>query len=292
MKKNKSISSHYEWLEDEEYGNHCKQELVKLYEAYFNEKDEQQKDEIFKQLEVYLSIVCDVIAYRYLVKHYTNLFYKLCITVDDYMAYKVKRLLVTVKEKKDKIDDILSYTYMSFMLSSPRLIYDYAEKVGHCKLVKETQPYYKVARDKFFGNNSDKNTEAEHYIYNVDNLYLDEDNDTTVHSNLDNYSYSQWKNTIRTQYDGVGDFDCLINKLLLVSCDYSEESENFLLDLFNNWKNNVESDYHDVKLKLNANNDYSILDYIKYKYEHKQTNLKQSEYIEVLKILNSILKGE
>ena len=42
-----------------------------------------------------------------------------------------------ILEGTTKIEDILSYVYMSCMLSSPRLIYDYGEKVGRCKSVKE-----------------------------------------------------------------------------------------------------------------------------------------------------------
>ena len=40
-----------------------------------------------------------------LVKNYSNLFFKLSITVEEYLAYKSKRLLDTAKQKKDKIDD-------------------------------------------------------------------------------------------------------------------------------------------------------------------------------------------
>lgn len=291
--KNNSNNSYYSWLTDEEYSNHCKQELVRLYEEYYKTQDKKEKEEIFKQLEVYLSIVCDVIAYRYLVKHYTNLFYKLCITVEDYMEYKVKRLLVTIKEKKEHIEDILSYVYMSFMLSSPRLIYDYAEKIGHCQLVKDVQPYYQVAREKFFGNgNPNKTEETEHYIYNVDTIFIDEkDENSTIRSNLDNFSYAQWKNNRRMEDDGVVSFQSLIDLVENITDDYSLNSKNYLLYLFNNWKTDIESDYNSLKLQTKAGSSYSIIDYIKYKYENKQTNLSQKDYVDVLKILNIILKG-
>lgn len=288
-----SNNSYYSWLTDEEYANDCKQKLVQLYELYYETQDKKEKEEIFKQLEVYLSIVCDVIAYRYLVKHYTNLFYKLCITVEDYMEYKVKRLLATIKEKKEHIEDILSYTYMSFMLSSPRLIYDYAEKIGHCQLVRDVQPYYQVAREKFFGNgNPNKNEEAEHYIYNVDTIFLDEkDDNSAIRSNLDNFSYTQWKDNKRMEEDGVTDFQGLISLLNSIAENYSLRSKDYLLNLFNNWKTDVESDYNSLKMQTKSGSTYSIIDYIKYKYENKQTDLTQEEYIDVLKILNQILKG-
>lgn len=288
-----SNNSYYSWLTDENYANDCKQKLVQLYESYYNTQNKKEKEEIFKQLEIYLSVVCDVIAYRYLVKHYTNLFYKLCITIEDYMQYKVKRLLVTIKEKKEHIEDILSYIYMSFMLSSPRLIYDYAEEVGHCQLIKETQPYYQVARNKFFNQELDSNNTTEHYIYNVESIYLDEKEDNSnIRSNLDNYSYAEWKNKKRTEDDGYTDFQAMLSKLLDISCNYSEKSEKYLLDLFTNWKTTVESDYQKTKIINKAGDSYSILDYIKYKQENKQTNLTSQEYLDVLRILNQLLKGE
>nr|CAI9751396.1 hypothetical protein DGKKSRWO_DGKKSRWO_CDS_0105 [uncultured phage]CAI9752282.1 hypothetical protein CVNMHQAP_CVNMHQAP_CDS_0105 [uncultured phage] len=286
----KSHLNFYTWLTDEEYGKDCKDRLVQLYEEYFNEKDENKKQEIFKQLEIYLAVVCDVIAYRYLVKHYTNLFYKLCITVEEYLDYKVKRLLVTIKEKDDHIEDILSYVYMSFMLSSPRLIYDYGEKIGRCKLVKENLPYFLVARNKFFDNNTDDITE--HVIFNVDTLYLDEDTETdkSVRSNIDKYSYSEWKNRVRSENDGETDYQYVIQKIKSVSSDYSEQSVDYLLDLVLNWKTVTENDYYKVKLDNGFGDSYSLLDYVKYCYENGKTNLDKNNYIEILKILNALLK--
>ena len=188
----------YIWLQDEEYGKMYKTMLVDTYENFFKEKDKKKKADLLSQIEVYLSVVCDVIAYRYLVKHYPNLFHKLCITVEEYIQYKVDRLMVTIRDKTEHIEDILSYVYMSFMLSSPRLIYDYGEKIGRCKLVREVLPYYLVARNKFFNNI--KVDAVEHIIYNVDTLYIDEENenegDNFSRSSLEKYSYYVWKNNL------------------------------------------------------------------------------------------------
>lgn len=283
----------YVWLTDEDYAKNCKDTLVSLYEDYYNESDDKNKQKIFKQLEIYLSVVCDIIAYRYLVKHYTNLFYKLRITVEEYIDYKVKRLLVTIKEKKDHIDDILSYVYMSFMLSSPRLIYDYGEKIGRCKLVKENLPYYQVARNRFFNNNIDEL--AEHIIFNVDTLYLDEDTDTdkSVRSNIDRYSYSQWKNKTRSEHDGENDFQHLFLYVDgLSEKEYSVKSKAYVKNIFSNWKQIVESEYNKVKLDCNFGSSYSILDYIRYEYEQGKTDLDYMDYLDVLKIFNMILKGK
>lgn len=286
----KKYYAKYMWLKDEDYAQNCKDILVDLYEKYFKTSDTKEKEELFKQLEIYLSVVCDIIAYRYLVKHYSHLFYRLCITVEEYINYKVKRLLVTIKSKKEHIDDILGYVYMSFMLSSPRLIYDYAEKIGHCRLVKEVLPYYQVSRNKFF-NNVKTNDSVEHIIYNVDNLYLnDSENDQSIRSNIDKYSYSKWKTEYRLENNDDSDFDALISIVKSMSKDYSESSINYLLDIFNNWKTKVENDYLSVKLENKFGNSYSLIDYIKYNYENNKTNLTKDVYLDVLKILNTLLK--
>lgn len=283
--------NYYYWLTDEEYGKECKEKLIVIYDNYYVTTDKKEKEELFKQLEIYLAVVCDVIAYRYLVKHYTNLFYKLCITVEEYMEYKVKRLLVTIRDKKERIEDILSYIYMSFMLSSPRLIYDYGEKIGRCQLVKENLPYYQVARNKFFGIT--KEEEIEHIIYNVDTLYLDdsEGNEDFVRSNIDKYSHTEWKNHIRMQEDGVSDFYSLLENLSEMSSE-TQKSKDYLYNLFNNWKTEIESDYQTVQIKAGFGSSYSMLDYIKYKQENNETGLNQEEYLDVLKLLNKTLKGE
>ena len=286
--------NYYPWLTNEEYGNECKQKLVDLYEKYYNEKDVKNREDLFKQIEIYLAVVCDVIAYRYLVKHYTNLFYKLCITVEEYMEYKVERLLLTIKDKEEHIDDILSYIYMSFMLSSPRLIYDYGEKIGRCELVKENLPYYRVARNKFF--DTIKEEEPEHIIFNVDTLSLDEDTksdvDKSIHSNLDKFSYFEWKNRIRSENDGESDYQFLINKVTKIANNYSKSSKDYILNLLINWKSKTESDYQEVRTKTNANKSYSLIDYIKYKYENKELDLDYESYLDVLKILNDVLRME
>lgn len=279
----------YFWLTDEDYQKQCKEKLVELYEVYYTTTDKAEKDKLFKQLEIYLAVVCDIIAYRYLVKHYTNLFYKLCITVEEYMEYKVQRLLVTIRDKKEHIEDILSYIYMSFMLSSPRLIYDYGEKIGRCQLQKEVLPYYQVARNKFFNNIKEDVTE--HVIFNVDTLYLDdiEHNEEFIRSNIDKYSYAKWKNYVRTKEDGVTGYQKLISLVEKYPSKFVKSKE-YLLYLLNNWESEIESDYQSVKINSNLKTSYTLLDYIKYKYENKELNLTYEEYIDTLEILNDILK--
>lgn len=275
------------WLTDEEVGNNYKQELYGIYDDFFTESNPKIKSEKLKTLKVYLSVVCDVIAYRYLVKHYTNLFYKLNITVEEYMDYKVDRLYYTIKDKKTRIDDILSYIYMSFMLSSPRLIYDYGEKAGKCKLIKETLPYYQTQRLKFFF--IEKDNTLEHIIYNLSITDIDSA-DVGVRSDLDRYSFSEYvKKESLDNYDSSFD---IIRDFVYKTDDYKYvESKEYLLYIFDNWKSEVESDYNTVKQQSGIKDgSFSLVDYIKYKFENKQLELSYDEYIDVLSILGSILK--
>lgn len=282
-----SKRNYYYWLTNEDYGEECKRILSELYNEYFYCKDKNEKQELFKQIEIYLSVVCDVIAYRYLVKHYIELFYKLSITIEEYMDYKVKRLLATFRDKKEHIEDVISYIYMSFMLSSPRLIYDFAEKIGRCKLVKTTLPYYQTARNNFFRVKKDVE-HTEHYIYNVETLFLDEEgkNKELIHSNLDNYSYTNWEKEEQLKYNGVEEYQQILK--LIEKLDYSKNSKDYIKYIFINWKDKIESDYQDVS--VNFGDTYNLVDYIRYNYENNRLSLSYNDYIDVLKILNAIIK--
>lgn len=275
------------WLQDQEIGDKYKQKLVEIYDEFYNTKDKQTKKDLLKDLQVYLTIVCDVIAYRYLMKHYYNLFYRLNITIEEYMEYKVERAYVTIRDKESKINDILSYIYMSFMLSSPRLIYDYAEKIGRCKLVKQDIPYFQTQRYKFFF--IDRGKSIEHIIYNVDNIDLDSSSEE-IHSKMDKYSLSSYN---KKQIDIMSDslIDKLICKIQDIECE-SENSKKYLINLFNNWNKNEENKYEEIKQKLNIKNNFTIFDYIRYNYESGLTGLSYTEYIEVLSILNNIVKSK
>lgn len=275
------------WLQDQELGEQYKQKLVEVYNEYYNTKDKQEKKELLKNLQVYLTIVCDVIAYRYLMKHYYNLFYRLNITIEEYMEYKVERAFVTIRDKESKINDILSYIYMSFMLSSPRLIYDYAEKIGRCKLVKQDIPYFQTQRYKFFF--IDRGKSVEHIIYNVDNIDLDS-NSEEIHSKMDKYSLSSYN---KKQMDALSDsiVDKLISKIEEFDYDISDNSRKYLLDLFTNWNDSEESKFEEVKQKLNIKSSFTIFDYIRYCYESKLTQLSYNDYVEVLSVLNNIVKA-
>lgn len=275
------------WLQDQEIGDKYKQKLVEIYDEFYNTKDKQTKKDLLKDLQIYLTIVCDVIAYRYLMKHYYNLFYRLNITIEEYMEYKVERAYVTIRDKESKINDILSYIYMSFMLSSPRLIYDYAEKIGRCKLVKQDIPYFQTQRYKFFF--IDRGKSIEHIIYNVDNIDLDSSSEE-IHSKMDKYSLSSYN---RKQIDIMSDslIDKLIYKIQDTECE-SENSKKYLINLFNNWNKNEENKYEEIKQKLNIKNNFTIFDYIRYNYESGLTDLSYTEYIEVLSILNNIVKSK
>lgn len=178
---------------------------------------------------------------------------------------------------------------MSFMLSSPRLIYDYAEKIGRCKLIKNVVPYYQTARKNFF--NIDKETEQiEHYIYNVETLYLDDESKEKdlLYSNLENYSYSNWEKEEQLKYNGIEEFNIILNYINKSNC--SINSKNYLKNIFNNWKDKTESDYQSVGLNFGEN--YNLVDYIRYCYENNKTNLSHDEYIGVLKLLNTIIKNK
>lgn len=275
-----------QWLTDEDCGNSYKQLFLDLYEEWYNIKDAKEKKERLKELKVYLTIICDVIAYRYLVKYYSNLFHKLNITIDEYMNYKVERILITIRDKKEHINDVLSYVYMAFMLSPSRLIYDYAESLGRCKLVKANLPYYQIQRLKFFFITRDRS--AEHIVYNVDNLELDEDSEF-IHSNLDRYSLSEY-NREQAKLDAGTKYDNLVKYIENVSTKYPK-SKQFLINLFNSWSNDLEGEYESIKQKFSDNSCFGLTDYIKYKYENQQVDLSYDEYIGVLSILNNIIKN-
>lgn len=275
------------WLTDQECGEDYKRKLVAAYDDYYYEKDSELRKEKFKTLRVYLTIVCDVVAYRYLIKYYTNLFHRLNITIEEYMDYKVERMYLTIRDKKEKIEDILSYVYMSFMLSSPRLIYDYGEKVGRCKSVKEVLPYFTVQRMKFFF--IERENQAEHYIYNVDNIDLDEDTES-IRSNLDKYSLSQYHRE-QSKQDSNSGFDVIREFIENYEFKY-EKSKKYLLNIFDNWEESVEDDFLIIKQQQGAKNDidFNLFDYIRYKYENKQTDLSYYEYLDILNVLNKLLK--
>lgn len=277
-----------EWLTNAECGNEYKRKLIDAYEDYFNEQDKIKRKQKLDKFRIYLTVVADVVAYRYLVKYYSNLFYKLSITVEEYIEYKVERMYVTVRDKKDKINDIMSYVYMSFMLSSPRLIYDYGEYIGRCKTIREIQPYYKTQRLKFYF--IEKDTAVEHIVYVVDNLDLDNDTEA-IRSNLEKYSLSQYVEQQQKQNIDSG-FDLLREFLDHYPFQF-KKSEEYLLNIFDNWKTKIEDDFEDVKqeLGIKSNNDFNLLDYIEYKYENKQIDLNYDEYVDVLNALNNILKG-
>lgn len=241
-------------------------------------------------MNVYLIVVSDVIAYRYLVKHYYNLFKKLDITFEEYMDYKVERMYNTLRDKKEKVDDILSYIYMSFMLSSPRLIYDYAEQIGKCKLVKELLPYFKVQRQKFFLEYKD-NT-REHYIYNVDNIDLDKDSEA-IRSNIEKYSLSEYNK--KDSALNTDSYSLEVIKSYISDYFYDNDNiTNILFNIFDNWENKTESDYMYIKQTYFTNKDFSFIDYIRYLYENNKLNITYTDYTNILKMFNDLfkIKGE
>lgn len=276
------------WLTDKECGEAYKAELLQIYDAFYNAKDKDVKKQKLDELYVSLTVVSDVIAYRYLVKYYSNLFRKLGITVEEYLEYKVERMYTTIKDKKDKIDDILSYVYMSFMLSSPRLIYDYAEKIGRCKLVRENAPYFQIQRLKFFF--IERENTREHIVFNVDNIDLDE-NTEAIRSNLDKYSLSKYHSD-QSKLNADSGYDKVRSYLDYFDFQYKASKE-FLLNLFDHWKSDIEDDFYFVRQSLGINNDteFTMLDYIRYKYENNQTKLNYDEYLDVLSAINNLLKS-
>lgn len=277
-----------EWLTDTECGNEYKRKLVAVYDEYYKETDKTLKQEKLNEFRVYLTIVSDVVAYRYLVKHYMNLFHKLNMTVEEYLDYKVERMFTTIRDKKERVNDIMSYVYMSFMLSSPRLIYDCGEHLGRCKMVREVLPYFKTQRLKFYF--IEKDNTAEHIVFSVDNIDLDEESEL-LHSNLDKYSLSVYTEQQRKESADTG-FDVLREYISKRNFKYSQ-SKKYLLELFDSWKERTEDDYEWVKQTIGVKNDvdFTLFDYIRYKYENKQIDLTYEEYLDVLSVLNSILKG-
>ena len=277
------------WLTDTECGNEYKRKLIKTYDEYFNEQDKKLREKKLNEFRVNLTVVADVVAYRYLVKHYSNLFYKLNITIEEYIEYKVERMYVTIRDKKERINDIMSYVYMSFMLSSPRLIYDYGEFVGKCKTVKENQPYFKIQRLKYYF--IERETAAEHIIFSVDNLDLDDDTEL-IRSNLDKYSLSKYTEEQRNNSAESG-YDVLREYLEKQGKFKFAKSKAYLLNLFDTWTTGTEDDFETVKQELDIKTDseFSLLDYIRYKYENKQVDLNYEEYLDILCVLNSLLKG-
>lgn len=281
----------YDWLVDEEYGKQCKDNLVIAYNSWFDEKNSNRKKQLFNVVEMYMPIVCDVIAYRYLVKHYTNLFFKLNITIEEYLAYKTERLLDTIKKKKERIDDILSYVYMSFMLSSPRLIYDYGEKIGRCKTIHHILPYYQVVRNKYFGNEVEDL--VEHVIYQVDNLYLDDESQAeTVHSNIERYSLQQYEHQKSIEDNGMLELNLALAALQKIQTDI-QSSKDYLISIFKGWNDGVEDDYFRIKLEGKFDDNYTLVDYITYCFEHDelQSMMNKREFTECLVIYNKLIKS-
>lgn len=277
------------WLTNTECGNEYKRKLVQNYEDYYNEQDKKLKEKRLSEFRVNLTVVADVVAYRYLVKHYSNLFHKLNITVEEYIDYKVERMYVTVRDKKEKINDIMSYVYMSFMLSSPRLIYDYGEYAGRCKTIREVQPYFKVQRYKFYF--IERENAAEHIIFSVDNLELDDDTEL-IRSNLDKYSLSKFTEEQRNKNAESG-YDALREYLEKFGEFKYLKSKKYLLNVFDTWTTGTEDDFEYTKqnLGIKVDTEFSLLDYIRYKYENKQVDLTYEEYLDILSVLNSLLKG-
>lgn len=276
------------WLTDKECGDTYKAGLVKVYDEYYTATDKEIKKKKLDELRISLTVVSDIVAYRYLIKYYTNLFRKLNITIEEYLDYKVDRMYMTIRDKKERIDDIMSYVYMSFMLSSPRLIYDYAEKIGRCKLVKENLPYFMVQRLKFFF--IERENTIEHLVLTVDNIDLDEDSEV-LRSNLEKYSLIQY-NKEQTILNTDSGFDTLRNYIAKLDFKY-ETSKQYLLSIFDNWRASGEEDYELTKQTSGIKNpaDFSLFDYIRYKYENKIIDLSYEEYLDVLDVLNKLLKG-
>lgn len=274
------------WLSDQSIADDYKQKFIASYDAFFTAKDPKEKKRHLDEFRVYLTVMCDVVAYRYLIKYYSNLFHRLGVTVEEYMDYKVERMYLTIRDKKDRIDDVMSYIYMSFMLSSPRLIYDYGEKVGRCKLVRDVLPYFKTQRLKFFF--IEKENTIEHVIFNVDNIDLDEDTEA-IRSNMDKYSLAQYQKqeTAKDQDTGVDIVRKYVSKLPFKT----EKGRAFLLSVFDTWKTSGEEDFEVTRSKANLKSEFTMLDYIKYKYEHQEVDLTYDEYIDILCVLNKLLKG-
>lgn len=273
------------WLVDQDCGDEYKRKLILTYDEFFNEENPEQKKAKLDELRVYLTVVCDIIAYRYLVKHYSNLFYRLSLTIEEYMDYKVDRMYLTIKDKKTRIEDIISYIYISFMLSSPRLIYDYAEKMGRCQQVKQEIPYFQTQRYKFFFIEREKT--VEHIIFNVENTELDEESEA-IRSNIDKYSLHEYEKA-QSQLNFNSGLDRLITLVESLDTDY-ENSRTYLLKLFRNWERVVEGEFEALKRTLKIKDEFTIFDYIRYNYEEGKTGLNYNEYLEVLNILNNIIK--
>lgn len=276
------------WLTDESVALDYKQKLYNSYDEYFNEKDSKIRQEKLKELKVYLTIVSDVIAYRYLVKYYSNLFHKLHITVEEYMDYKVDRMFLTIKDKKERIEDILSYVYMSFMLSSPRLIYDYAEKIGRCSLVKDNLPYFKVQRLKFFF--IDRENTIEHIVCNISVVDINS-TEKSIRSDMEKYSLANY-NYKQSIEASNSEYDILCEYLQNMTSFKYVKSRDYILDIFKNWKESIEDDFIYVKQISEVKSNFTLIDYIRYKYENKQTDLTYDEFVDALSILNNIMRKE
>lgn len=289
MSQRKHSESYYvPWLTDQACGDEYKKLFAEKYEEFFEEKDKEKRKQKLDELLVYLTVVCDIVAYRYLVKHYSNLFKRLGVTVEEYIDYKVQRMYNTLRDKKEKINDVMSYVFMSFMLSSPRLIYDYGEKAGRCQLIKDVLPYFKTQRLKFFF--VDREVNIEHIIFSVDNLDLDGDSEL-LHSNIEKYSLEQYNKT-ESSKDGNDNsrFDKLCEFIAMQDFNF-DESREYLLHFFSIWEESGEEDFELVKKKVNSKTNFTFQDYIRYKYEHQQTNLTYDQYVDVLRVLNIILKS-
>ena len=59
-----------------------------------------------------------------------------------------------------------------------------------------------------------------------------------------------------------------------------------------NWKESIEDDFIYVKQISEVKSNFTLIDYIRYKYENKQTDLTYDEFVDALSILNNIMRKE
>ena len=75
------------WLVDQDCGDEYKRKLILTYDEFFNEENPEQKKAKLDELRVYLTVVCDIIAYRYLVlfEFFTDCFVTCSRNFTDYI---------------------------------------------------------------------------------------------------------------------------------------------------------------------------------------------------------------
>ena len=281
----------YDWISNTKLCNDYKNKLHDIYDKYYNNTDKKLNKSLLNDLYLYINIVGYIIGYRYLVSRFKNLFSLLNIYVEDYLDYRLSKIYESVKSKNKYINDISNYIYKSLQLSNQSHIYKYASIAGTCEKEKNKTSKTKRIRNNFF-NIEENDTDIDYSdvytpyeILSCDKHTIENDNHwEKLILNIDQMSYLEFQSqdidyddTLKTIYNYIN------------GVEVSDKAKRILIQILDNWKDFVESDYNKVKLLLTNVINYSLVDYITYKYKNNELLIDENIYIELLKLLNYLI---